>query len=63
MFSGAADIDILRAEINVYFARMVCSLVGARASEDLPLFPSNAILMCTKKIVERPYLQHTRKST
>lgn len=63
MFSSAADIDILRAEINVYFARMVRSLVDARASEDLPLFPSNAILTCTKKSVERPYLLHTRKST
>ena len=44
----AADIDILRAEINFSYARMVDTSVGARASEDLPLFHSNAILTCLK---------------
>jgi hypothetical protein len=49
MQGTAADIDILRAEINFSYARMVDTLVGARASEDLALFHSNAILTCSKK--------------
>jgi len=48
MRGSAADIDILRAEINFSYARMVDTLVGARASEDLPLFHSNAIPMFSK---------------
>jgi len=48
MCSSAADIDILRAEINFSYARMADTLVGARASVDLPVFPSNAILTCSK---------------
>ena len=52
MWSSAADIDILRAEINFSYARMVDTLVGARASEDLRLFHWNAILTCSKKSVK-----------
>ena len=52
MWSSAADIDILRAEINFSYGRMVDTLVGARASVDLPMFPSNAILTCSKKSVK-----------
>jgi len=51
MWSSAADIDILRAEINFSYARMADSFVGARTSVDLPMFPSNAILTCSKKSV------------
>ena len=48
MRGSAADIDILRAEINFSYARLVDTLVGATASEDLPLFHSNAILVFSK---------------
>jgi hypothetical protein len=63
MWSSAADIDILRAEINFSYASMVDTVVGARASGDLPLFPWNAVLTISERSVERLCLQHTRKST
>ena len=52
MWSSAADIDILRAEINLSYARMVDTLVGARTSVNLLMFPSNAILTCSKKNIK-----------